>query len=315
MNKIDPLSCSMMALVGAIWGLHGPALKLAFAAGLTFPQLVLGEALVGACFFGAAVILQGGRWPREFSFWLALIAMGMAGSGVALFLFWSYRLGPVSIGATLLFLYVPFTQIINFVITRRMPVVHELWASVLVVVGAALTTNFLNAASEANLRGAPFAVLAALCFAAYYVLTAPLGQSATPALRCFVSCGVSSAVMLVVATLVGWPVIPTGIAAGHVFLWLVSLGLLWQVIPLFLIMRFVPRTGSGLGSILTSTELPVAVLSSCLIFGERLHWSQVLGIVLVLAGIALPHLPRRIARKPDGADVARSVALPEEGAS
>ena len=37
----------MMALVGARRGLHGPAIKFAFAAGLTFPQLVFGESLVG----------------------------------------------------------------------------------------------------------------------------------------------------------------------------------------------------------------------------------------------------------------------------
>jgi drug/metabolite transporter (DMT)-like permease len=230
---------------------------------------------------------------------------------VLLFLFWSYRLGPVSIGATLLFLYVPFTQIINFAITRKRPAAAQIWSSVLVVTGAALTSDFLNAASAANLHGAPFAILAALCFAAYFVLTALLGQSATPALRCFISSGISTSVIIVVATLVGWPLRPTGIAAGHVVVWFVSLGVIWQIIPLFLIVRFVPRTGSGLGTILTSTELPVAVLSSCLFFGEQLRWSQVLGIILVLTGIALPHLPGWMARGQGGADFAKPAALPE----
>ena len=38
----------MMAVVGAMWGLHGPAVKLAFDAGFTFPQLVLGGVEVPA---------------------------------------------------------------------------------------------------------------------------------------------------------------------------------------------------------------------------------------------------------------------------
>jgi len=283
----------MLTLVGALWGLHGPAIKLAFAAGFTFPQLVFGEALVGALFFGALVACQRSAWPVDPFFWFSLVAIGLAGAGVALFLFWSYRLGPVSIGATLLFLYVPFTQVINLAITRKMPDARQLGSCALVVTGAVLTTDFVNEANAANLHGAPFAVLAALCFAAYFVVSAPLGRSATPALRCFISCTVSSGVVFVVAAWVGWPLLPSG-PPGRALSWLISFGLLWQVIPIFLIMRFVPKTGSGLGSILTSTELPVAAISSCLFFGEKLLWSQWIGIGLVLSGIVVPHLPRKV---------------------
>jgi drug/metabolite transporter (DMT)-like permease len=45
-----------------------------------------------------------------------------------------------------------------------------------------------------------------------------------------------------------------------------------------------------LGSILTSLELPVAVGLSALMLGDPLRLSQLGGIVLVIAGIALPHL-------------------------
>ena len=64
-------------------------------------------------------------------------------------------------------------------------------------------------------------------------------------------------------------------------------------IPVFLVVRFVPRTGSGLGSILSSTELPVAVASSALILGDHVGPLQAVGVALVLVGIALPNLPRR----------------------
>src|ERR1700678_79605 len=112
MKKPDALSCCMVALVGALWGLHGPAIKFAFAAGFTFPQLVFGEYVVGVAFYAAAAALQGVRPPSDGRFWAIILLAGVAGLGVPLFLFWAYRLGPVSIGATLLFLYVPFTQLI-----------------------------------------------------------------------------------------------------------------------------------------------------------------------------------------------------------
>jgi drug/metabolite transporter (DMT)-like permease len=71
------------------------------------------------------------------------------------------------------------------------------------------------------------------------------------------------------------------------------LGVFGQVIPVFLLVNFGPRTGSALGSILTSTELPVAVGVSALVLGDEIGAAQLVGVGRVLAGIALPHLRRR----------------------
>jgi drug/metabolite transporter (DMT)-like permease len=293
MKRPDALSCCMLALVGALWGLHGPAIKFAFAAGFTFPQLVFGEYVVGAAFYGAAAALQGVRLPSGGRFWAIILLAGAAGLGVPLFLFWAYRLGPVSIGATLLFLYVPFTQLISLVVTRKPPPWIQVVSGALVVGGAVLAADFLSAANAANLRGAPFAVLAAFCFAGFFSLTARLGHDATPALRSFITCAVAVVLLPAAAALAGWPLMPAVAPAARAAIWLLSLGLIFLVIPVFLVVRFVPRTGSGLGSILSSTELPVAVASSALILGDRVGPLQAVGVALVLAGIALPNLPGR----------------------
>jgi drug/metabolite transporter (DMT)-like permease len=293
MKKPDLLSCSMMALVGAMWGFHGPAIKFAFAAGFTLPQLVLGEYVIGALVFGCAVAVQGRGAPARGSFWAILSLAGVVGCGVPLFLFWAYQLGPVSIGATLLFLYVPFTQLLNLAITRRRPAPRELASAALIVVGAALAADFVHRADAASLRGAPLAVLAALCFAAFFSLTARLGQTGTPALRSLVCCLLSGAVVAVVAAAARWSLIPDVHPLARAAVWVVALGVLGQVVPVFLLVHFGPRTGSGLGSILASTELPVAVATSALVLGERIGPAQIVGVGLVLAGIALPHLPAR----------------------
>jgi drug/metabolite transporter (DMT)-like permease len=309
MKKPDAFSCCMMTLVGAIWGLHGPVIKFAFAAGFTFPQLVLGESLVAALIFGGVVVVRGTRPPTDRRDWVTLLAAGVFTGGVPLFLFWAYRLGPVPIGATLFFLYVPFTQVINVAATRRLPAPREIVSAALVVVGAVLATDFFDQANAANLHGAPFAVLAALCFAVSFVLNARLGQAATPAFRSCVCGTVASVEVLAIALVVGWPLVPTGIAPWRIVAWMTSLGAFWQVIPLFLLMSFIARTGSGLGSILTSSELPVAVIAAALILGDHIRLSQSLGIALVLAGIVLPQLPRR-PLVPGGSAVAGIPAAP-----
>jgi drug/metabolite transporter (DMT)-like permease len=283
----------MMALVGALWGLHGPAIKFAFAAGFTFPQLVFGEYVVGFAFYGVAAALQGVRPPKDERFWVLILLAGVAGLGVPLFLFWAYRLGPVSIGATLLFLYVPFTQLINFAVTRKPPPMIHVASAALVVGGAVLAADFLSAANASNLRGAPFAILAAFCFAGFFSLTSRLGGDATPVLRSLITCAVAVILLPVAAALAGWPLLPAVAPAARAAVWMLSLGLTFLVLPVFLVVRFVPRTGSGLGSILSSTELPVAVASSAIILGDHVGPLQAVGVVLVLAGIALPNLPGR----------------------
>ncbi len=87
------------------------------------------------------------------------------------------------IGATLFFLFVPFTQLLNLAVTRRPPDPRELGSAALVVGGALLATNFIATAKASNLHGAPCAVLAALCNAVFFVLTGGLGQTGTPAQR------------------------------------------------------------------------------------------------------------------------------------
>ncbi len=290
MQKPDAFSCGMMALVGSIWGLHGPAVKCAFEAGFTFPQLVFGEYLVGSLAFGAAVLWQRTRLPQDKRFWSLLLTASVIGCGVPLFLFWAYRLGPVSIGATLLFLYVPFTQLLNFFVTRQIPSHRELVSAGLVIVGAAVAADFLSVANAENLRGAPFAVLSALCFASFFVFTSRLGQDATPAIRSFVCCGVGGILLPVFAALAGWTLLPSGPPPGQVVLWLLGLGIFGQVIPVYLMVHFGPRTGSALGSILTTTELPVAIIASGIILGDRVGSAQIAGVLLVLTGIALPYL-------------------------
>lgn len=292
MAKIDPWSAAMMALVGALWGLHGPAIKLAFGAGFTFPQLVFWEYVVGTVVFGAVLFGQRGRLPRDGRFWRGLLLAAGVGCGVPLFLFWSYRLGPVSVAATLLFLYVPFTQLLNGVLTRRAPPGREIVAGVLVVVGAGLASELTAATQTRDLAGAPLAMLAAFCFSVFLVVTARLGTVGGATLRSGVCCAVSCVVMAVVAGAAGWNLWPDGLAvtAPEAVGWVIGLGVMGQVIPVFLLVRHGPRVGSGAGAILTATELPVAVVVAAWVLGDRAGTAQVLGVLLVLGGIALPQL-------------------------
>lgn len=277
--------------VGVMWGFHGPLLKLAYRAGLNFALVSVGEYAVATFAFGLAWRAAGGGWPRENrGFWLRMILGGVVGSGVVLFLFWSYQLGPVPVAATLLFLYVPFTSLLAAIVHRRRPPAREIASVCLVTAGAGLATDFMGVAGPDSLRGAPQAILSALCFAAFFLIAAQLGQRSTPVFRSFFFSGVSGVILLLVSLVAGWSLDAPGSGAVTTVLWLLLLSAVGQVVPVFLMMKSAPRVGGGLGSILTALELPVAVGLSSLLLGDPLRLSQLGGIGLILAGIALPHL-------------------------
>lgn len=292
MTRPDLLSCLMMAFAGALWGIHGPALKFAYRAGFTTQQLVVGECLVGAIFFGVAALARRAEVPRSAAFWGRLLLGAAIGTGVTLFLFEAYRLGPVPVGATLLFLYVPFTQLLNAAIDRRLPDRLQAASAVLVLAGAAVASDFVRLARGGNLAGAPHAILAAACFAAFFVITSRLGGTGTPVLRSFVCCAVSTGLMVALGLARGWNLVPA-VDPASTAAWFLLLGVFGQVIPVFVMVHYGPRTGSGLGSILTSTELPVAIVASALLVDDPVGPAQWIGAGLVLAGILLPHLGRR----------------------
>jgi drug/metabolite transporter (DMT)-like permease len=65
------------------------------------------------------------------------------------------------------------------------------------------------------------------------------------------------------------------------------LGLLGVALPPLLFSIGMKHIGPGLGTILTASELPVAVILSSLVLAENVSLSQWLGVVLILGGIAV----------------------------
>ena len=73
----------------------------------------------------------------------------------------------------------------------------------------------------------------------------------------------------------------------------IVLGAVGQTLPVIALMRGLPLTGSSLGGVLSSIELPIAVFSSAIILGESLNILKVAGVVLVLTGIVYYNLSDR----------------------
>src|SRR5690606_22870562 len=75
--------------------------------------------------------------------------------------------------------------------------------------------------------------------------------------------------------------------------WGIMLALFGTVIPPLLLNAGFPKTGIGLGSIVSSLELPVSVSMAYFLLSETVTWVQWSGIVVILGAIVLLNMRAR----------------------
>lgn len=279
-------------------------IKKAYAVGASFQQVFFAETLFASIFFLFFIRSFGGKQrPRTPTQWRDLAICGIASMALGTFLFLAFSLGPIAIGATLLFLYMPqvygyavFTGIQSFSYLKTFSIC-------LLLVGAGATTNILEALKGDGFTGAILAALAAsTSYAIIFLFTPRLNAFTTATFRSFsisFICFLGSGAMLL-----AFPFMRN----KEPIQWLpfmalaLVLGLMGQTIPVITLMKGIPIVGSSIAGALASIELPVAVVSSAIFLGETVTTTQSLGVALVLTGILLFNLPTQNAElKPEAA--------------
>lgn len=277
---------------GCCWGFHGVLIKIALGMGISFFQAFFFETVFATIFFAffAKSFFRGAR-PRSLIQWLGIFALGIDTIGVGYFLFLAFSVGPVAIGATLMFMYLPVVYAYSLIVGHQVFSLKKIAAIILILIGASLTTEIVTSVSE---PGALLAVLAAIaasmCYSVVFILTPPVSKYTTPLFRSFSASAVGllgSAVILFMKSDLWFP-IPENY--GPIVIIVIVLGFVGQTLPVITLMKGLPITGSSLGGVLASVELPIAVFSAALILGESINVVKVCGVVLVLTGIVYYNL-------------------------
>jgi drug/metabolite transporter (DMT)-like permease len=200
----------------------------------------------------------------------------------------------LSVGVALLLEYLAPVLLIGYrwLRDRQRPTVPVLAGAALAVLGLALVLDLRNGLTV-NPIGVVWALGAAVCLMAYFVLSEerPGVVPVSPLLLTTVGTGVG-AVLLLGIGLTG--VLPLRVAAGRADLggldvpWWVPMALLVLVAAVLAYLTgiaAVRRLGSAVASFVALTEVLFAVAFAALLLDQRPGGDQVLGGVLVLAGI------------------------------
>lgn len=301
------------AIGGALlFGINGSVTKVVIAEGLTAPQVTLMRTLVTALIAGAWLALRDRTAFRITSRqMISMAVLGVAGVAMIQWLY-SEAISLLPVGIALLIQYTAVLLVALAAWALFKEHVHRrLWLAIaLVLSGLAVVAQVWD--SELDSLGVIAAAGAAVAFALYFLMGEHGVARQTPMAVTFWSMGWAAAFWLVFSQ--WWTVAPsTFIAPASLTgaleavtvplwvpsLWIVTLGAFVPFLFFFLALKRLTATAVG---ILASTEVLFAFAVAWVWLGESLSWPQVVGALVVVAGIIIAQTARD--REPQQADAA-----------
>lgn len=286
----------MLAFIGGCsFGILSTFVKIAYSQGFTSGQVIGAQFFTGTILFILVNLFRKKqKLPVKRAMTLIIAGVPMALSG--LFYYQSLRYLDASIAIIMLFQFSWMGIFAEWFIDRVKPTREKLIAVFVLFFGSLLGANvFSSSLDSLSPMGVFWGILAAMSFTAFIFVSGRVGTEVEPLTK--------SMFMAIGAVIVAFIVFPPAFLfngtyfGGGLIYYGLFLGLFGVVLPPLLFSISMPRIGSGLGTIITSSELPTAVIMSMLVLKESVNLIQWLGVILVLFGIAVPSLGERIYKK------------------
>ncbi|MBC5585437.1 DMT family transporter [Eggerthella sp. NSJ-70] len=302
--QTDTLKYSgIVFLAGASYGAQATTVKITYAAGFTWTQVVASQALFAALLFAAALLVQRARGTRLVALSpkqvLALVGLGLNTCIGTVLYNYALTLLPVSVAITLLFQFTWMGIVVQLVVMRRRPRAAEAAAAVVILGGTLLASRvFSSDVGTLDPVGVACGLLSALSCTFFMFFSSRVGRGLPPIQRGLVVC--------LGACALGFALCPDYFASGAlqdgIWKYGLILGLCALFVPVVLFGIATPHLTPGLSAIMASSELPCGIALSTLVIGEPVEALQIVGIVGILAGIVISQLPHLRARVEPASD-------------
>ena len=279
----------LVFLGGCSYGILSTIVKTAYGAGLSLSDVAGGQVFWGAVIFWLAAWK---RKPKQISLkkTVLLILSGMPMGMTSIFYYRSLETLDASLAIVFLFQFVWIGTLFEMVFFKKFPSFQKTVSIIILLIGSAVAAGLRP---EGNFEWSPgifWGGLSAVSYSLVILASGTAGGDVPPVFKgALMSLGAAFVIFLYLPPLfltkydLFISVLPYG----------VLLGLFGIVIPPFLFSVGIPRTGPGLGSILTSSELPAALLTAAFVLKETVDMTRWWGAFLILIGIILGNREHR----------------------
>ncbi|MFD0713228.1 DMT family transporter [Paenibacillus sp. GCM10027626] len=276
-------------LGGCCYGILSTFVKLAYSAGYSATEVSGGQYLFGTLLAWALFLFtkkQKISVKQTYKLLLSGIPFGLTG----VFYYQALQTLNASLAIIFLFQFVWIGTLFERVFHKKKPTKGKLASIAILLIGSVLAAGLVSKGGiHLSWQGAVWGLLAAFTFTTFIFLSSMVGKDTPPVLK---SALLSTGGLIVVFVLFppvflfDLPVL-AGVAPYGLLL-----GFFGVVLPPLLFSIGMPHIGPGLGTILTASELPVAVSMSSLVLAETVSAPQWIGVVLILGGIAAGNATR-----------------------
>ncbi|MGK7376632.1 EamA family transporter [Planococcus sp. 1R117A] len=284
-NMIYPF---MVVVAASCYGILSTIIKVAMENGFTAAEAVTSQYFVGFALAALLLLITKRRIPRLHG-WKVLVMSGSFTAATGMVYGQSLVYLPASLAVVLLFQFTWIGMFLDCIVHRRWLKRTEAISLVLLFGGTILAAGVIDAdLSSIPWQGWAWGIGAAFCFSAFMFVNGIKVEGMDTTTRLFY-------VSFVAAIVVAFFQTPEVVWNGKLFdegLWVYGLllGFFGIVMPICFFSIAVPHVGSGLASILSAMELPVAVFASVLVLNETLTVLQIVGIFVILFGMVLPSI-------------------------
>jgi drug/metabolite transporter (DMT)-like permease len=282
----------LVALGATSYGMLATFVKLAYQENFTTAEVTSSQFIYGI--IGVLIINLFQRTKNKNTAVKAtsknIIHLMLAGTSLGMtsvFYYLAVKYIPVSIGIVLLMQTVWMGVLLEWFLDKKAPSFQKIIAVLIVLIGTGLAINIFkidfNDTTINWSNGIFWGILAAASF------------TTTMFTANKVALGISSA-QRSLYMLFGGAIIVAGFSLFtqttpfnfEIFMkWGIVLALFGTIIPPMLMNSGFPKTGLGLGSIVSSLELPVSVMMAYFILNETVIISQWLGVLLIIFAIVI----------------------------
>lgn len=297
-TKNSSIGIVLVALGASSYGMLATFVKLAYQENFTTAEVTSAQFIYGILGMLLINVFQRIKLKNStrkattqniFQLMLAGTSMGMT----SVFYYMAVRYIPVSIGIVLLMQTVWMGVLLEWLLDKKKPSIQKTIAVFIVLIGTLLAINIFNINfNDTHIdwtKGSIWGLLAAASFTTTMFTANKIALEISAAQR--------SLFMLF-----GGGIIVFGFAfitqsepfnLEIFFKWGIVLALFGTIIPPMLLNAGFPLTGIGLGSIVSSLELPVSVCMAYLLLDEQVVPIQWLGIACIISAIVVMNITFR----------------------
>lgn len=272
----------LVFLGGCCYGALSTFVKLAYHAGYTAAEVTGSQYLLGTLLIWMIAIFSKKKkltLTKIGKLLLSGIPLGLTG----VFYYQSLQTLHASLAIIFLFQFVWIGSLFEWIFYKKAPTTGKVVSIGILVVGSILAAGIITEGDGGlTWQGTAWGLLSALTYTTFIFLSGSVETDTPPVLKSafFATGGLITVLILVQPTELFHLSVFMGVAPYGLYL-----GLLGVALPPLLLSIGMPHIGPGLGTILTASELPVAVILSSLVLAEQVSMFQWLGVILILGGI------------------------------